>query len=81
MRSIRKIQTDCDILHKCVNDPSLMESTQQGILFDKLQKNDGGFIYMVYLENLNLLTRLKTYQEYDNLSVHSFRLFLFTNEH
>jgi exoribonuclease R len=80
MRSIRKIQTDCELLHRCIKTPSLMESTQQGILFDKLQKNDGGFIYMVYLEEFNLLTRLKTYTEYDNFTTHNFQLFLFMDE-
>ena len=51
------------------------------LLFDKLQKNDGGFVYMVYLEGVQMLSRLKTYVEYENYSKHSFQLFLFEDEH
>jgi exoribonuclease R len=80
MRSIRKVQTDCELLHRCITDKSLMENHHEGILFDKLQKNDGGFIYMVYLEKLNMLSRLKTYVERDNYSKHQFQLFLFVDE-
>lgn len=81
MRSIRKIQTNCELLHRCITTPSLTQTTHQGTLFDKLQKNDGAFIYMVYLEELKLLSRLKTYIEYPNYSAHQFRLFLFVDEH
>jgi exoribonuclease R len=81
MRSIRKIQTNCELLHRCITTPSLIQTNHQGILFDKLQKNDGAFIYMVYMEELKLLTRLKTYIEYPNYSAHQFRLFLFVDEH
>lgn len=81
MRSIRKIQTDCEVLHRCSIDPSLVQTHHKGILFDKVQKNDGGFVYMVYLEELRLLTRFKSYDEYENLSQQSFQLFLFTDEH
>jgi hypothetical protein len=80
-RSIRKIQTDCEVLHRCSTDPSLLQTQHKGILFDKVKKNDGGFVYMVYLEELRLLTRFKSYDEYENLSQQAFQLFLFTDEH
>lgn len=81
MRSIRKVQTDCEVLYRCSTDPSLLQRHHKGILFDKVQKNNGGFVYMVYLEGLRLLTRFKTYEEYENLSHQYFQLFLFTDEH
>jgi len=81
MRSIRKIQTNCELLYRCISNPSLIQTPQQGILFDKLQKNDGGFVYMVYLDSIQMLTRLKTYTEHDNYSRHFFQLFLFEDEH
>jgi len=81
MRSIRKIQTDCDVLHRCSTDPHILQTQHKGILFDKVHKNDGGFVYMVYLEELRLLTRFKSYEEYENLSQQAFQLFLFTDEH
>ena len=81
MRSIRKIQTDCELLHRCISNPHLLDIHNKGILFDKIEKNDGGFVYMVYLEGLNLLTRLKSYTDYDNYTSHNFQLFLFMDEH
>jgi len=81
MRSIRKIQTDCELLHRCSIDPHILQTQYKGILFDKVRKNDGGFVYMVYLEELRLLTRFKSYEDYENLSQQLFQLFLFTDEH
>ena len=81
MRSIRKIQTDCNILHRCMTEPHIMQAEHKGILFDKLQKNDGTFIYMVYLEELKMLSRFKSYIEWDNYTVHPFELYLFEDEH
>ena len=80
MRSIRKIQTDCEILHRCFNDPHIMQDYHKGILFDKIKKNDGSIVFMVYLEELHLLTRLKTYENLENYSTHQFKLFLFEDE-
>jgi exoribonuclease R len=81
MRSIRKIQTDCELLHRCISNPNLLDIQHIGTLFDKIQKNDGGFVYKVYLEGLNLLTRLKSYTDYENYTSHNFQLFLFMDEH
>jgi exoribonuclease R len=81
MRSIRKIQTDCSILHECFMNTSIMNTVYTGTIFDKIKKNDGSIVYMVYLENLKLLSRLKTYDEYDNYTKHSFRIFLFEDEY
>ena len=81
MRSIRKIQTDCEVLHRCFTDPTIMEKQHKGILFDKIQKNDQSFVYMVYLTELKLLSRLKSYQEFENYSEMSFHIYLFDEEH
>lgn len=81
MRSIRKIQTDCQVLHTCFNNTTIMETSHNGILFDKIKKNDGSFLYMVYLENLRMLGRLKTYSDLENYSSHSFHIFLFEDEY
>ena len=81
MRSIRKIQTDCEVLHQCFTDPTIMEKEHNGILFDKIQKNDQSFVYMVYLTDVKLLSRLKSYTEFDNYSQMSFHIYLFDDEH
>jgi exoribonuclease R len=81
MRSIRKVQTDCYILHECFNNTSIMNSTYSGVIFDKIKKNDGSIVYMVYLESLKMLGRIKTYDDYDNYTKHEFKIFLFEDEY
>jgi exoribonuclease R len=80
MRSIRKIQIDCEVLARCHADPAIVERVHRGILFDKIQKNDGAYLYMVYLEELRLLTRMVTHESYENCSAHDFKVYLFDDE-
>jgi exoribonuclease R len=80
MRSIRKIQTDCEVLNRCFTTPDIMEKDHKGVLFDKIMKNDGTIHYMVYLEKLKMLSRITTHIELTNHSYHNFRIFLFEDE-
>lgn len=80
MRSIRKIQTDCEIVHRCFNDPTIMNNQYEGIVFGKVFKNDGSIHYMVYLESIRILSRINTYVEIPNYSKHMFKIFLFEDE-
>ena len=80
-RAIRKIQTDCYSLHLCVNSPNIINQIHQGIVFDKSENSmDGIFSYMVYLENIKLLTRIKSTICVENYSIHNFKIFLFEKE-
>ena len=80
MRCIRKVQNDCDILNKCVVNPEYMENPQRGVIFDKVIKTNGLFMYMVYLEDLKLLYRINSHDDFDNYTYHNFRMFLFNDE-
>jgi exoribonuclease R len=80
MRSIRKVQCDCDLLEKCQTSPDTLEQTYDGYLFDKLRRTDGLFQYVVYLPKLKLVSRITQREEYDNFDLKSFRLFLFQDE-
>jgi exoribonuclease R len=80
MRSIRKIQTDSEILNRCFNDPIIMEKEHAGIVFDKIIKNDGTMHYMVYLEQLKMLSRVHTSIDVPNYSHNKFKVFLFEDE-
>jgi exoribonuclease R len=79
-RSIRKIQTDCDVLNRCYCNPEIMEEEHDGIVFDKIMKNDGGINYMVYLEKLKMLSRITTHIDVPNYSHNRFKMFLFEDE-
>jgi exoribonuclease R len=80
MRSIRKVQTDCEILHRCSTCPQLMELTHVGTLFDKIVKHDGTITYMVFIEKWKMMSRISTNQDIPNYSVANFRIFLFEDE-
>ena len=79
MRSIRKIQTDCDLVHRCFTDPTIMNKEHVGVVFDKIAKNDS-FCYMVYLEDIKLLSRITTREDIANYSSVQFKLYLFEDE-
>jgi exoribonuclease R len=79
MRSIRKIQTDCDLVHRCFTDPEIMNKEHVGVVFDKIAKNDL-FSYMVYLEDIKLLSRITTREDIENYASVNFKLFLFEDE-
>jgi hypothetical protein len=81
MRSIRKIQNECELLHKCSKNPDILTDTYSGFVFDKLVKNDGSIACMVYLEKLNMISRIILSTDIvKNNSRRDFKLFLFEDE-
>jgi len=80
MRAIRKVQQECDILHRCNENPELLDQKYNGILFDKIKKTDGSYSYIVYLEELKMLCKFVDSEEYENYQHYSFRLFMFEKE-
>jgi hypothetical protein len=80
MRSIRKVQNECELLTRCINNTTILNTTHNGVVFDKLLKNDGLYSYMVYLEELKLLSRIIVTENLDNYSCNTFKLFLFEDE-
>jgi hypothetical protein len=80
MRSIRRVQTDCELMNRCFNMPDIMTTEHSGVMFDRILKNDGTTHYMVYLEDLKLLSRISTHSDLPNYSIAKFKLFLFDDE-
>lgn len=82
MRSIRKIQYNCELLHKCSSNPELLLMPYKGIVFDKLVKSDNSVSFMVYLEEWNLISRIRlpTNTNVDNFKEAYFKLFFFEDE-
>lgn len=80
MRSIRKIQMECSLLEKVFKEPLIMEREHAGIVFDKMQRNDGTFVYMVYLFDQKLLSRIYTEKNMENYTKANFRIYLFESE-
>ncbi len=58
----------------------MLSKGHQGYLFDKIQRMDGMYQYVVYLYDLKIATRLVSCTSYDNNSITKFKLFLFNDE-
>jgi exoribonuclease R len=80
MKSIRKVQTDCQLLFQCNNNKDWFDKTHSSILFGKTERNDGYYSYTVYISELNVVTRIKTEQNIDDFTVHKCQLFTFNDE-
>lgn len=80
MRAIRKVQNDCSLLDTCCNNPEIMEKLYDGYSFDKLERNDGLFQYIVYLPELKLVSRITSRENMINFEKQHYKLFLFHNE-
>jgi exoribonuclease R len=76
MKQIRRVQNDCEIMRTCYNEPDQRDT---GIIFDKVLI-DGVYKYKVYLENLRVISSIKSQNAMELYSRHSFRIFLFVDE-
>lgn len=88
MRSIRKVQNTCELLYKCTNIPDVIQRKYTGVLLDKKQKESNtdsnsvnSFTYNVYLEELKLFSKFKTYTEYNVGEKYLFELHVFDYEY
>ena len=79
MRSIKKIQNECNLLNLCYIQPEILNTDYLGVIFDKIKKSDGTYNYMVFLEKINVLYRYISPIEFNNYSKHKFKLFIFYN--
>jgi exoribonuclease R len=80
MKTIRKTQSDCQLLERCNNNEELLENTHACILFGKTTHIDNTYSYMAYLTSEKILTRIKTINDYSDLSNHTCKLFMFSDE-
>ena len=80
MRAIRKVQNDCSLLDICCNNREIMDKKYDGYPFDKLERNDGLFQYIIYLPELKLVSRITSRININNFEKQKFKLFLFHNE-
>ena len=80
MRSIRKVQNDCTLLKACCQDEIDMNIEYDGYIFDKIQRNDSLYQYMVYLPKLKLTNRITSRVDRDNMTMQKFNLYIFLDE-
>jgi len=81
-RAIKKVQTDCSLLHLCSTTPELLDKIHQGYAFAKktrIQEQDLDE-YSVYLPELKLTTRVFTNTPIELYKKGNYKLYLFDNE-
>jgi hypothetical protein len=80
MKSIRKIQSDCELLSRTTNNPEILLERHSGVLFNKVVMNNGMISYMVYLEKLKLISRIATRVDVPIYTVVPFKIYMFEDE-
>lgn len=80
MRSIRKLQNDCNVLQMCCEDSGLLDKDFKGYLFDRLERSDGMYQYVVYLYDLKIVSRINLNIKIENYTNCIFKLYIFNNE-
>ncbi len=80
MRSIRKVQNDCNLLNICLTDEKLLNDIYDGFIFDKLIRNDLLYQYMVYLPRFKMVNRFTSRYDKVNLTSQKFKIFVFEDE-
>jgi exoribonuclease R len=79
MRSIRRVQTDCELLHAFHINPEILNEKHTGVLFNKISTGTQ-YTYMVYLEKLKITSKIYITENLDNYTQHLFTIYLFENE-
>jgi len=80
MRSIRRVQNDCSLLHLCSTSPEIMGRMYEGYAFDKIIRNDGLYQFVVFLPELKLTSRVVLRDNLENYEKSNYKLYLFHDE-
>ena len=80
MRSIRKVQNDCSLLNLCSTNKELTKKMLKGFVFDKIQRIDNLFQYLVYIPEIKMINRVTTAEDLINLSEYNFQIYIFMDE-
>lgn len=79
VKSIRRVQSECDLLYACKNDEEVLESEYDGYVFNKKYENNQ-FTYSVFLKSLNKISFFRSNDELDENCIRQFKLYLFDRE-
>jgi exoribonuclease R len=74
MRSIRKVEMECERVSKCNAHPEWMQHEHKGIVFDRIDKMDSTCSYMVYLPKKEIISRVNSLKTFENYTIHDFVL-------
>lgn len=83
MKSIKRVQMNCNLIHLCKTNQEVMKVEHKGVLFNKecIQYNGSCFFqYNVYLEDIKLLSFFKTKNELPDYLTGNFKIYMFDDE-
>jgi exoribonuclease R len=80
-KAIRKVQTDCDLMTICHNNPDIVSNIHPGVVFDQVINSDGTFKYSIFLHKLRTFGKIKTNLNLTNFSDANFKLYYFGDEY
>ena len=81
MKHIRKVQNECSLLSLFHEHNKNGEyDTMTGVIFNRCRRDDGVYIYNVYLPKIKLLSKLKQLDFVENYTNSQFKLFYFKDE-
>jgi exoribonuclease R len=78
-RLIKRAQMDCELLERC-KDIDVVGKQFRGVIIDCCEVDYGFYEYTVYLENLKLLSKVRSNELVKVHSVAMFAMFLFDDE-
>ena len=80
MKSIKKIQMECELLYFCNKNEDLINEIYDGFVFNESNNDDNVFQYNVYIKALNKMSFFKTEKKLTVDTIYPFKLFLFDKE-
>lgn len=75
MKKIRRVQSECEILHKIIHEPELMEKVYDGIIVSSTETKS-----TLYIEDLKWLTYIPFQDHYTKFSHIQCKLYIFEKE-
>jgi exoribonuclease R len=79
MKAIRRVQNDCNLLHLCYSNPSVLEKIYDGYCFDEKILSAELYKYNIYLPDLRIFSTVVC-RKLDQYSKQQYKLFVFHNE-
>ena len=89
MKSVRKVQNDCNLLSLCTDNYELLDKELDGFIFDKTQRDktrrdktsqDSTYQYMVYLPKIKMVNQYTSKFNVDNMTMQRFKIYMFQDE-
>ena len=81
MKSIRKVQSECELLSYCFREPVNTQREYKGIIIEKKKKENDMFSYIIYLEELKMISKIVIKEDLKEYLECLFKIFLFEDEY